>query len=98
MHSEGSRGTTPCQKPVFRLLSLFVAFLFALSLVLVILPAPAARAQEFDPGGSLPEAGKKINQLIYPTFGYPAIQPRGSELTIEWDWERSTTRRTGRYG
>jgi len=89
MHSEGSRGINPRRKPVFRLFSLIVAFLFAVSLVLVILPAPAARAQEFYPEGSLPEAGKKINQLIYPTFGYPAIQPRGGELTIEWDWRKS---------
>jgi len=57
--------------------------------VLPVLPGAAARAQESNPAGSLPEAGKKINQLIYPTLGYPAICIRGGELTIEWDWRKS---------
>lgn len=89
MHSEGSRGLDPRHKPAFRIFRLTMALLFAVSLALVILPAPAVRAQEFNPGGSLPEAGKRINQVMYPTFGYPAIRPRGSELTIEWDWRKS---------
>ena len=72
--------------------SLFVTILFVLSMVLGTLPlaaAEAAQAQELYPEGSLPEAGKKVNQLIYPTFGYPAIKVRGSELVIEWDWRKS---------
>ncbi len=47
------------------------------------------QAQDLDTAGSLPEVGKRVNQLIYPTFGYPAIQVRGTELIIEWDWRKS---------
>jgi len=48
---------------------------------------PAA-AGTFNPAGSLPEIAKRINQLIYPTFGFPAIVPRGARLVIEWDWRK----------
>ncbi len=72
------------------------AILFSLALVLggMAAWAPAtSRAQGqapvLDPAGSLPEVAKRINQLIYPTLGYPAILARGSELTIEWDWRKS---------
>lgn len=53
-------------------------------------PEPAG-AQGFNAAGSLPEVAKRINQLIYPTLGFPAIHTRGSELTIEWDWRKSDT-------
>ena len=43
----------------------------ALMVVLMLFPSGFARAQEFVPSGSLPEVGKRINQLIYPTFGNP---------------------------
>jgi predicted phosphodiesterase len=67
-----------------------LACILALSLgALPALPGGTARAQDFNPAGSLPEMGKRINQLIYPAFGYPAIQARDSELTIEWDWRKS---------
>ncbi len=70
-----------------------LVFLLAFSLLTVLLPAPASEASspapEFNLAGSLPEIAKRINQLIYPTFGYPSIRPRGSELVIEWDWRRS---------
>ncbi|NPV58708.1 MAG: hypothetical protein HPY75_03470 [Actinobacteria bacterium] len=55
-------------------------------------PAPSralGQAQGFNPAGSLPEVAKRINQLIYPTLGYPAIRERGSDLVIEWDWRKS---------
>ena len=92
MHSWWRAGSTPAGATAFFISNLFVIFLFATALVLGALPlmvTPAARAQGLDPGGSLPEVGKRINQLIYPTFGYPAIQTRGSEVVIEWDWRKS---------
>ncbi|MBC7246411.1 MAG: metallophosphoesterase [Actinobacteria bacterium] len=53
-------------------------------------PGTGATAEAaFHPEGSLPEVAKRINQLIYPTFGCPAILPRGEELVIEWDWRKS---------
>jgi 3',5'-cyclic AMP phosphodiesterase CpdA len=76
----------------------FIAVLFSLALTLgglsAIVSAPSrAQAQEqaqgFNPSGSLPEVAKRINELIYPAFGFPAIQERGSELTVEWDWRKS---------
>ncbi|MGQ9475255.1 MAG: metallophosphoesterase family protein [Actinomycetota bacterium] len=70
-----------------------------LSVLLVMVPltgvlagqatGPSASAVgAFNPVGSLPEVAKRINQLIYPTFGYPAIVPRGGKLVIEWDWRK----------
>ena len=69
-------------------------FTLICTLVLLLGGLPAAsislaEAQGLNPAGSLPEIGKRINQLIYPTFGFPAIQIRDSELTIEWDWRKS---------
>ena len=61
----------------------------ALMVVLMLFPSGFARAQEFVTSGSLPEVAKKVNQLIYPTFGNPSIVQRGGELTIEWDWRLS---------
>ncbi len=72
--------------------ALSITVICTVVLVMGGLPAlstSVAQAQSFYPAGSLPEVGKRINQLIYPTFGYPAIQARGSELTIEWDWRKS---------
>jgi hypothetical protein len=60
-----------------------------LALIAAILPQGGARAQEFYSAGSLPEIAKKINQLIYPTFGNPSIVKRGGQFTIEWDWRLS---------
>lgn len=57
--------------------------------LLVIVPAIGANSQEFYTKGSLPEIAKSINQIIYPTFGQPAIVPRGNPLTVEWDWRLS---------
>lgn len=64
--------------------------LFTMACILVLLlgglpalPEATARAQEPEAAGSLQEVGKRINELIYPTFGCPAIHTRGSELTIE---------------
>ncbi|MBN2026518.1 MAG: metallophosphoesterase [Actinobacteria bacterium] len=92
MRSRGRAGRGPAALS-FRSM---VEYLFVLACVLALLlgalpalPGAAARAQESNPAGSLPEVGKKINQLIYPTLGYPAISMRGSELTIEWDWRKS---------
>ncbi|MEW6555440.1 MAG: metallophosphoesterase [Actinomycetota bacterium] len=62
-----------------------------LFMVLGGLPAASAslaQAQAVGAAGSLPEVGKRINQLIYPTFGNPSIVARGGELTIEWDWRK----------
>lgn len=53
------------------------------------LGASSSTKEEFYPQGSLPEVAKRINQLIYPTLGYPAILSRGSSLVIEWDWRKS---------
>ncbi len=92
MRSWGRAGSSPAGATTFFISSLFVTFLFALALVLGTLPLAAAtqaQAQGLDPGGSLPETGKKVNQLIYPTFGNPAIRERCSELVIEWDWRKS---------
>ena len=72
-----------------RVTSFTVAIAFVLSMVMWALPAPLAHAQDFYPGGSLPEVGKKINQLIYPTFGNPAIARRSGQVTLEWDWRYS---------
>lgn len=72
--------------------ALSITVICTVVLVMGGLPAlstSVAQAQGLSPTGSLPEVGKKINQLIHPTFGYPAIQTRGSELTIEWDWRKS---------
>ena len=68
-----------------------VSALLVLVFVLSVMgfPQRAAQAQEFIPSGSLPEVAKKINRLIYPTFGNSAITPRGGEFTIEWDWRLS---------
>ncbi len=63
----------------------------ALAALLMLVPSGVTRAQEFAPSGSLPEVAKKINQLIYPTLGNPAIVRRGGELVIEWDWRLSNT-------
>ena len=67
---------------------LCVAVLISGGLGFVAAPAPA-QAQGLNPSGSLPEIAKRINELIYPTFGFPAIRTRGSRLTIEWDWRKS---------
>ncbi len=68
-------------------------FTVACTLFLVLGGLPAmsaslAQAQALTAAGSLPEVGKRINQLIYPTFGNPSIVARGGELTIEWDWRK----------
>jgi Calcineurin-like phosphoesterase len=70
-----------------RLISTFLVLVFCLSVL--GFPAQPALAQEFVASGSLPEVAKKINQLIYPTLGNPAITTRGGDLTIEWDWRLS---------
>ena len=72
-----------------KLLSVVIIVMFTASLVVGALPAHRAEAQYFEPSGSMPEVGKKVNELVYPTFGYPAIHPRGTELTVEWDWRKS---------
>ncbi len=66
-----------------------VGLALLLVLALSLFPHGSVRAQEFNASGSLPEVAKKINQLVYPTFGNPSIVARGGELTIEWDWRLS---------
>ncbi len=70
------------------LVSVIAAFLFLAS-VPTGLGIQGAHAQEFYSSGSLPEIAKKVNQLIYPTFGNPVIVRRGDIFTIEWDWRLS---------
>ncbi len=89
----GKRRSADPAAPVWRALAVTVLSL-ALATGGLALWAPApSRAQGqalgFNPAGSLPEVAKRINQLIYPTLGFPAIATRGSELTIEWDWRKS---------
>lgn len=70
----------------------FMVFSLTLALVGGCMSAPGAAGNtetSFHVEGSLPEVAKRINQLIYPTFGFPAILPRGAELVIEWDWRKS---------
>ncbi len=57
--------------------------------VMLLVPLGGAGGQEFTSSGSLPEVAKKVNQLIFPTFGNPAIVRRGGELVVEWDWRLS---------
>jgi 3',5'-cyclic AMP phosphodiesterase CpdA len=78
------------QYPKYTILLLTFTLALCLAMGAVpVFPAVEARAQAFYPGGSLPQVAKRINQLIYPTFGNPSIRPRGSELVIEWDWRLS---------
>ena len=92
MRSWGRAGSRPAAKSNRSMTRLLFTVACALVLLLGGLPAlstAVAQAQGFNSAGSLPEAGKRINQLIYPTFGNPAIQTRGTELTLEWDWRKS---------
>ncbi len=92
MRSRGRAGSRPAATSNPSTTRLLFTVACILALLLGGLPAPsatAAHAQGSNPAGSLPEVGKRINQLIYPTFGNPAIRTRGSELTIEWDWRKS---------
>ncbi len=92
MRYRGTAGRRPASGfSAFSCRCLAVLFV-ALSLLCGCFPAPGAGEDteaSFHPEGSLPEVAKRINQLIYPTFGYPAILPRGSEMVIEWDWRKS---------
>lgn len=92
MRSGGRAGSRPAAKSLGSIAKALVALTCAMAILsggLCVLPGAAARAQGFDPAGSLPEVGKRINQLIYPTLGYPSIHVRGSEMTLEWDWRKS---------
>jgi hypothetical protein len=88
MH-KGLAKKTGMARALRKVTSLAVALAFIMSMVICALPSTVAHAQDFYPSGSLPEVGKKINQLIYPTFGDPAIVKRGGQFTIEWDWRYS---------
>jgi len=63
-----------------------LALAAAIVIALVAIPGIHASGQESSVAGSLPEVAKKVNQLVFPTFGNPAIITRGGLLTIEWDW------------
>lgn len=81
-------------KPARIFFTVFAVAALSLSLMLGLAPGPGAGAQPaggrgFNPAGSLPEIAKRVNQLIYPTLGCPAIRARGGELVIEWDWRKS---------
>jgi 3',5'-cyclic AMP phosphodiesterase CpdA len=91
MRPGGRAGSRPANRSSFFISRLLFTVFCATFLVLGGLPAMSvslAQAQALSAAGSLPETAKRINQLIYPTFGNPAIQVRGSELTIEWDWRK----------
>ena len=61
-----------------RLLSVVIALALLIPALAVLLPAaPAQAAVTID--------RDRIKQVIYPTFGYPAIIKGGEELTIEFD-------------
>ncbi len=61
-----------------RLLTVVVAIVLLFPALAVMLPpTPALAAVEID--------RDRIKQVIYPTFGYPAIIKGGEELTIEFD-------------
>ena len=70
--------------PALRVLG--IALAAALVIALVAIPGIHVNGQESSVAGSLPEVAKKVNQLVFPTFGNPAIITRGDRLTIEWDW------------
>ncbi len=74
-----------------RLMVMFIIFAFISTLVLSVpgIAGETAGTKELNYEGSLPDYGKRINELIYPTFGYPAIMPRGSEVTLEFDVRKS---------
>ena len=80
-------GSSRVRRSEFKAAAVCIAL--TLALALAVLPCGSAGAQEFVSSGSLPEVAKKVNQLIYPTFGNPAIITRSGELTIEWDWRLS---------
>jgi len=68
--------------------SVIIVAVFALSMAAGSLPISRAHADvgHWKGAGSLPEVGKMVNQIIYPTFGNPSIVTRGDTLTVEWDW------------
>ncbi len=78
------------EQRIWKAASVVIVIVFSTSMIVGALPSVVhADAPPFNVSGSLPDAGKKINQLIWPSFGYPAIQTRGSQMTLEWDWRKS---------
>ncbi len=84
----GSKPAISSSSFVSRLLFTVACILFLVLGGLPAVSASLAQAQALTAAGSLPEVGKRINQLIYPTFGNPSIVTRGGELTVEWDWRK----------
>ena len=74
-----------------RMIVMFVILAFISTLVITVpgIARGTSGISELDYEGSLPEYAKKVNELIYPTFGYPAIVSRGSEVTLEFDVRKS---------
>ncbi len=87
----GGFSGTPHRRESFHLTFRSLLCVLLLATLLGVSSSPGGktcRAAELNPAGSLPEVAKRINELIYPTFGFPAIVPRGSRLVIEWDWRK----------
>ncbi len=74
-----------------KLIILFIIFAFVSTLVISMPGFAKGRdgTRELNPNGSLPGEAKRINEIIYPTFGYPAIVTRGDEITLEFDVRKS---------
>jgi len=75
-------------KSRFRVLIVLTATVLTISVIFATSPGGRIEAQgvKYQGPGSLPESGKMINQVIYPTFGNPVVRTRGSSFIIEWDW------------